>query len=47
MNPDNVNAEALQSLKELHIKLVRQRKKRLLDLIAYVEYVVKYTEFLN
>jgi len=30
MNPDNVNAEALRLLKELHTKLVLQRKKMLL-----------------
>jgi len=47
MNLDNVNAEALWSFNELHTKLVLQCKKWLLDLIAYTEYIVKYTEFLN
>jgi len=41
MNPDNVNTE---TLKELHTKLVLPREKWLLDLIAYTEYIVKYTE---
>jgi len=47
MNPDNVNAEALWSLKERHTKLVLQHEMRLLDLIAYTENIVKYTKFLN
>jgi len=47
MNPDNVNAEALWSLKELHTKLVIQCEKQLLDLIIYMDYVVKYTGFFN
>jgi len=47
MNPDNVNAEALRPLRELHTKQVLQREKRLLDLMVYMEYAVKYTEFLN
>jgi len=47
MNPDHVNAEALRSLKELHTKLILQREKRLLNLIAHTEYIVKYMEFLK
>jgi len=47
MNPVNVNAEARQSLTELHRKLVLQHDRRVLDLIAYAEYIIKYTEFLT
>jgi len=47
MNSDNGNAEVQRSLKELRTKRVLQREKRLLELIAYTEYVIKYSEFLN
>jgi len=47
MNPDNANAEVRQSLKELPTKLVLQGEKRVLDLLAYTKYVVKYMEFFN
>jgi len=35
------------TLKEFHTKLVLQRKKWLPDLIAFTEYDIKHTEFLN
>jgi len=47
MNPDITNSEARRSLKELHPILVLQYERRVLDLIAYTEYVVKYTIFFN
>jgi len=47
MNSNNVNTEARRSLKKLHTKLDLQREKWLLELIACMEYVIKYTEFLN